>query len=285
MADNASTATIVDYYTFRYREDQRLRSRPCNRLEWRRTCELLDELLPAAPARILDVGGADGAYARRLVTAGHRVRLLDLVPAHVAQARAGRPAIDAAVADARALPEPDDAYDVTLLLGPLYHLPEPADRRTALAEAVRVTRPGGLVVAAAISRFAGPLHFAATRRWSDTMAAEARALAADGRNDPGIGFTVAYFHRVEELTGELQAAGLTRVTVQGIEGPGWTAAEASADAPDADVVFDHALALARIYGHEPALLAASAHLLAAGTVTAGTVVDLAAAGAGVDPAG
>ncbi|MFV2084073.1 class I SAM-dependent methyltransferase [Micromonospora sp. LOL_021] len=267
MAD-PSSAIIVDYYTSRYREADRLRARPSGRLEWLRTLELLDDLLPVPPARILDVGGADGAYARHLAAAGHRIRLLDLVPAHVAQARSGRPAIDADVADARALPETDDRYDATLLLGPLYHLVHRDDRITALAEAVRVTRPGGLVVAAAISRFAGPLHFAATRRWAESIAREARTLLTEGRNNPGIGFTVAYFHRVEELTDEFEAAGLTRVAVQGIEGPGWTAAEAAADAPDADVVLDHALGIARVFGREPALLAASAHLLASGVVPA-----------------
>ncbi|WFE23757.1 hypothetical protein O7621_11075 [Solwaraspora sp. WMMD937] len=138
------------------------------------------------------------------------------------------------------------------------------DRVTALAEAVRVTRPGGLVVAAAISRFAGPLHFAATRRWAEPITREAPTLLTDGRSNPGIGFTMAYFHRVEELADEFEAAGLTRVTVQGIEGPEWTTAEATADAPDADVVLDHAFGIARIYGREPALLAA--HLLAAGVV-------------------
>ncbi|WP_326551827.1 class I SAM-dependent methyltransferase [Micromonospora sp. NBC_01813] len=269
MADS-STSLIVDYYTVRHQEALRLQSRPSGRLEWQRTCELLDGLLPAAPARILDVGGADGAYARHLVAAGHQVRLLDLVPAHVAQARSGVPAIDADVADARALPEPDDAYDATLLLGPLYHLVDRGDRMTALAEAVRVTRPGGLVVAAAISRFAGPLHFAATRRWSESIAREARALLTDGRNDGRIGFTVAYFHRVEELVDELHTVGLAGVAVQGIEGPGWTAAEAAVGAPDAETVFHDALDLARVYGSEPALLAASAHLLAAGVVPDGT---------------
>ncbi len=47
--------------------------------------------------------------------------------------------------------------DAVLLLGPLYHLPERADRLAALAEARRVLRPGGVVFAAAISRFASML--------------------------------------------------------------------------------------------------------------------------------
>ena len=43
---------------------------------------------------------------------------------------------------------PDDTYDITLLLGPLYHLYTPKDKRQALGEAIRVTKPGGVIFAA-----------------------------------------------------------------------------------------------------------------------------------------
>lgn len=79
---------------------------------------------------------------------------------------------------------------MTLLLGPLYHLIDPADRAAALTEAVRVTRPGGLVAAAAISRHAALLY------------------------DPQ-GFTNAHFHRAGELAAELEWAGLDGVVVYG----------------------------------------------------------------------
>ncbi|HZG88879.1 MAG TPA: class I SAM-dependent methyltransferase [Pseudonocardia sp.] len=260
------TDEIVAYYTDRYREDLRLGARPQARLERIRTAELLDALLPAG-ARVLDVGGGPGAYARALAGAGHRVRLLDLTPTHVELARAGDPPLDAAVADARALPEPDAAYDATLLLGPLYHLTSAADRIAALREAVRVTRPGGRVVAAAISRFAGPIDFAATARLSDRLLAEAGKLRVDGVNDGANGFTHAYFHRVEELVDECRAAGLTDLEVHGVEGPAWPAAEAAVDTPQADAVFAGALGLARVVSGEPSLVMASAHLLATGRVT------------------
>jgi len=257
---------IVEYYTVRFREDARLAARPQARLERTRTWELLRDLLPPAPALVLDVGGGPGEYARALVTAGYRVRLVDLVPGHVAQAAAGQPSVDAVVADARALPEEDRLYDATLLLGPLYHLVHREDRLRALREAARVTRPGGRIVAAAISRFAGPLDFAATGRLTGDLVDEARALLADGVNDPRIGFTHAYFHRVEELIDECSAAGLTDLVVHGIEGPAWTAAEAAANGPLAETVFAGALELARVYTSEPALVAASGHLLVTGIV-------------------
>ncbi|WP_433203274.1 methyltransferase domain-containing protein [Dactylosporangium sp. CS-047395] len=260
-----TTEDIVEYYSSQYREDERLARRPQARLEWTRTLEVLHELLPPGAA-VLDVGGGTGAYARELTRAGHRVRLVDLVPAHVEQARAGDPPIEASVGDARSLPFADGSFDAVLVLGPLYHLHERADRVAVLREAARVTRPGGVLAAAVISRFAGPLDFAATARFNARTLTEARSLVHDGRNDPSLGFTHAYFHRPEELLSECTDAGLPDVVLHGLEGPLWTAAEAALNGPHAESVFTAALELARLYSTEPSLVAASSHLLATATL-------------------
>lgn len=254
------TSEIVNFYENRYEESSRLERRPQTRLERIRTLELLRAVLPSAPARVLDVGGGPGAYARELINDGHQVRLVDIVPSHVAQARDGEPPIDAVLGDARELPEPDASHDAALLLGPLYHLHERADRVRAIREAIRVTRPGGPVVIAAISRFAGPIDFVSTGRFDERTAGEARRLIGDGVNDPSIGFTQAYFHRVAELRDECAEAGLSGVVIHGVEGPAWPAAEVAQSGP----IVDAALELARIYSAEPDLVATSAHLLAIG---------------------
>lgn len=145
-------------------EDARM-TFPRNAVEWRRTRELLVRWLPGAPARVLDIGGASGRYAGWLRELGYAVRLIDLVPEHVAQARArGVPAV---VGDARRLPAPDGRADAVLLLGPLYHLVSGSDRAVAWAEAARVCRPGGLVVAAGMSRWAKPAVHAARGELGD----------------------------------------------------------------------------------------------------------------------
>jgi SAM-dependent methyltransferase len=259
------TAEIVSYYENRYDEASRLDRRPQTRLERIRTLELLRDVLPAAPAKVLDVGGGPGAYARQLMADGYQVRLVDIVPAHVEQARAGEPPIDAVVGDARELPQADGESDATLLLGPLYHLHAREDRVGALREAIRVTRAGGPVVAAAIGRFAGPIDFAATARFDERTLAEATRLVATGENDPSIGFTQAYFHRIAELIGECRDAGLADVTIHGVEGPAWAVAEAAVGGPNEQGAFEAALQLARVWSSEPELVAASAHLLAVGT--------------------
>ena len=96
------------------------------RLERLRTEELLERFLPAAPARVLDVGGGPGEYAAWLGARGYDVTLVDPVPLHVEQA-VDR-GVAAVVGDARTLEFETERFDAVLLLGPLYHLPARDDR-------------------------------------------------------------------------------------------------------------------------------------------------------------
>ncbi|MBA3249126.1 MAG: class I SAM-dependent methyltransferase [Geodermatophilaceae bacterium] len=194
-------------------------------LELLRTQDILQRHLPPVPARILDVGGGPGVYAEWLAGLGYSVHLVDPVPLHVEQA-SRRPGVTASLGDARTLAAADSSYDVVLALGPLYHLPDRSQRLLAWREFGRVVVPGGLIVAAAISRYAA---------WNDVMrkdwllregfAAAVDASLRDGRhrNDddrPEL-FTTAYFHRPEELATEPLAAGLEAASVLGVEVTGW----------------------------------------------------------------
>jgi ubiquinone/menaquinone biosynthesis C-methylase UbiE len=250
------------FYTSRYAEDERLRRSPHGRLEFVRTQELLRRALPPPPARVLDVGGGTGIHARWLAEAGYDVVLVDLVLDHVEQAVA-LPGVSAAVGDARALAQADDAFDAVLLLGPLYHLTEAADRALALAEARRVVRPGGLVAVAAISRHAGLLDLGAHGLLDDFSLPLVRQAIETGVHDPRLGFTTAYFHTPRELADELQAAAFTRVEVLGVEGPAGPALDAHG-IERIDEFLPSAVTAARVLERDPALIAASAHLLAFG---------------------
>jgi SAM-dependent methyltransferase len=223
---------------------------------------LLLRHLPAAPAAVLDVGGGPGVYAAWLADAGYDVKLVDLVPLHVERARelaAGRFAAEQG--DARSLAEPDESNDVVLLLGPLYHLIERDDRLMALAEARRILRRGGVLAAAAISRF-GPLLDTFARDISDehVWALSERALV-DGVNVPDADnavFTTAYFHLPDEFEAEIEATGFELEGLFGIEGPGWLCMEAL-DGPEA---LERAARVARAVEQERTVIGASAHLLA-----------------------
>ena len=136
-----SRRIIADYYG-RGEEPERLTRGPEGQLELIRTQALLERLLPAPPAAIADVGGGAGIHAAPLAARGYEVHLVDPVAGHVEQA-AGLGLASALVGDARELPFEDERFDAVLLLGPLYHLHERADRVAALAEARRVVKPGG----------------------------------------------------------------------------------------------------------------------------------------------
>src|SRR4029079_14002228 len=141
-----------------------------------------------------------------------------------ADARPGAVLASADVGDARALPLSDASADAVLLIGPLYHLPERADRLRALVEARRVCRPGGVIIAAAISRFASMLDGLRGGYLEDpAFAVVAASDLEDGthRNptrNPNY-FTTAYFHRPEELAAECSAAGIAHDATLAIEGP------------------------------------------------------------------
>ncbi|MBO2455342.1 class I SAM-dependent methyltransferase [Actinomadura barringtoniae] len=191
--------------------------------------------------------------------------MVDPVERHIEQALA-RCDCTAELGDARTLTAADRSYDAVLLLGPLYHLPERSERVQALREARRVLRPGGPVAAAAISRHAAVLDLAAV----DRLAPESRMreTLATGRHDRAIGFTTAYFHTAEELASELAEAGFEDVRLNGIEGPTWTVLKGveahTGESLAASGLLDSAIRAARLTDGDPALVAASSHLLAVG---------------------
>jgi SAM-dependent methyltransferase len=94
-----------------------------------------------APARILDVGGGRSGLAW-LLYPDAQVVSIDIDPTLAEQGpAAGRSAF--VCADALRLPFRDGVFDAVTLFDVLEHIPD--DRRAA-AEAVRVTRPGGVVL-------------------------------------------------------------------------------------------------------------------------------------------
>jgi ubiquinone/menaquinone biosynthesis C-methylase UbiE len=200
------------------------------RLELVRTQELLARHLPDPPATVLDVGGAAGVHAIPLAEQGYEVRLVDPMPSLVEQARAdaerrGVRLADATVGDARLLPAADASADAVLLLGPLYHLTERAERLAALREARRVLRPGGVVAAAAISRFASTWDGLIKGFLVDpAFEAIVERTLGDGQHRNPTGdprwFTTAYFHLPEELREEVAEAGFETEGPIAVEGPG-----------------------------------------------------------------
>ncbi|TMR98156.1 class I SAM-dependent methyltransferase [Nonomuraea basaltis] len=233
-----------------------------NRLEFWRTRDVLRRTLPPPPARVLDVGGGTGVHAEWLAAGGYDVELIDPVPLHVTEASA-LPGVSARLGDARDLPVSDGEADAALLLGPLYHLPERADRVRALAEARRAVRPGGVVAAAYISRYAA-VHDTIYRGLflhEDQRAAAYRAFQTGVMISPRTEGFRGYLHDPEEILGEFADAGLPEPRRYGLEGAFWLYGDVDAWLDD-DGRRELLLDAARRLESEPSLLGVSGHLLA-----------------------
>ena len=237
--------SVVTFYADRADEDERLVVSALGQLEFTRTRELVLRFLPPPPAGVLDVGGGTGRYAGWLAGLGYSVHLIEPVPLHVEQAQArasAGPGFDVSLGHAGALPVPSGSQDAVLLLGPLYHLPDPRDRADAWAESRRVTKPGGVVIAVAINRYAGVL---------DSLRHEFV--------DTGFG-SVGYFHPAGSLADEALTAGLSIEGVFGVEGPGCLVTDLDArwmDTAQRQAILD----AARVVEAEPNMTGASHHTL------------------------
>ncbi|MEV4128120.1 class I SAM-dependent methyltransferase [Nocardia sp. NPDC049707] len=240
-------------------ENDRLSRSPHGRLEFLRTQELIRRVL-TAPMTVLDVGGGTSVHAEWLIGDGHVVHVIDPVLEHVRMA-ATLPRVTAEVGDARRLPAADNSIDVAVMLGPLYHLTESADRATALAEARRVLRPGGILIAAAMSRYVTVLETGTNGVLDDTLITSVRKVIATGDYDGHAGFMRTHCHTADELRTELEATGFGNVEIYGIEGPAWPTLD-YAGQHSFEPLVTAALHCARLLEQDPLLINASAHLLA-----------------------
>jgi SAM-dependent methyltransferase len=253
-------------------EATRLSSSAQGELERIRTQEIIARFLPPTPARILDIGGAAGAYSLWLLDQGYEVRLIDALPLHAELAaqsfhsHSNLRLASARVGDARSLEEADRSADAVLLMGPLYHLTERDDRLQAIREAHRVLRPGGFVFAAAISRFASLLDGLARNLIDDPAFCEIlkRDLETGQHRNPQHHpdyFTTAFFHHPDELVEEAAEAGFILESLLPVEGPAWLLPNLADRLRDRDKQAQ-LLDLLRAIEEEPSLVGVSAHFLA-----------------------
>ena len=213
-------------------------------------------------------------YALSLASEGYSVHLIDPVPLHVEQTREASalqrdaPLAGAEVGDARRLLWDENSVDAVLMLGPLYHLTSRDDRLQALQEAYRVVRPGGVVAAAAISRFASTYDGLLRGFLEDPSfegIVERDIREGQHRNPTGRPewFTTAYFHFPEELRNEATEAGLSVEALVGIEGPAWILPDLDSWLEDPQRRSTLLETIRRVEG-ESSLLGATAHILVVG---------------------
>ena len=142
---------LEEYYN-QYNEEGRLLSRH-GQVEYLTTMKYIRESLAGLQnPKILEIGAGTGRYSVTLAKEGYAVTAVELIAHNLDILRSkldGTEPLRALQGNALDLSFlEDDAYDVTLLLGPMYHLYTKEDQLRALSEAVRVTKPGGRILVA-----------------------------------------------------------------------------------------------------------------------------------------
>jgi SAM-dependent methyltransferase len=196
-----------------------------NQLEYELTWRYLHQYLPPQGS-ILEVGAASGRYTLELAKRGYAVTAVDLSAALIEECRKRIVAegvekqVRLVVADARDFREvTETGFDAVLLMGPLYHLVEEADRKAALKEAFNRLRTGGVIFSSFLSRFGilGEL-LRNVPGWIEDQT-EARSLLASGKRPddyPRGGFR-GYSAKASEIAPLHEAIGFETITVVGVE--------------------------------------------------------------------
>lgn len=140
---------LTEFYS-NYDEEGRLLSKH-GQVEFLTTmCYISRYLCPGM--RVLEIGAATGRYSHTLARQGYKVDAVELIQHNIdIFEQLTQPGEDITIRQGNAKDLSffeDETFDMTLLLGPMYHLFTLEEQLQALREAIRVTKKGGIVMAA-----------------------------------------------------------------------------------------------------------------------------------------
>lgn len=216
---------IEDFYG-KFNEDKRLTTRH-GQVELRVTMKYIHDMLEEirkkkaadnSEIRILDIGAGTGRYSAALCGEGYDVTAVELVKYNLGILKKKDSRIKAMQGNALNLKKLDDnTFDLTLLFGPMYHLMTDEEKIKALSEAKRVTRPGGIIMAAYIMNEYG---FVMRGIQEDAIleSCEQGLLSEDFHIKPNEE-SIYDFVRTEDIERFNEAAGLKRIKIISPDGP------------------------------------------------------------------
>ena len=140
---------LTKFYS-NYDEEGRLLSKH-GQVEYITTMRYIEKYLKPG-MRVLEIGAATGRYSHTLARQGYCVEAVELIQHNIDIFNSlTQPGENIAIRQGNAMDlsfYPDETFDTTLLLGPMYHLFTVEEQLQALSEAIRVTKKGGIVMAA-----------------------------------------------------------------------------------------------------------------------------------------
>ena len=155
------TLQILTNFYSNYDEDGRLRSKH-GLVEFLTTMRYIGKYLKPG-MRIAEIGAGTGRYSHSLAQEGYQVDAVELVEHNIRLFRENTMENEpVTIRQGNAMDLSffsDETYDITLLLGPMYHLYTEEDQLKALSEAIRITKKGGVVFAAYCNNDATMLQY------------------------------------------------------------------------------------------------------------------------------
>lgn len=211
----------LEAYYNKFCEEKRLNSRH-GQVEYRISMKYIHEYLPVdrpeEQVQILDIGAGTGKYSVALAQEGYTVTAVELLKCNLGILKKKNSTVKALQGDARNLRKlADDTYDVTLLFGPMYHLFTYEDKKKALSEAARVTKPGGILLVAYCMNEYGVITYAFKEQ-------HVKECMEQGRFTEDF-HTISYpenlydYMRLEDINRLNEDVGLERVKIFSPDGP------------------------------------------------------------------
>ena len=232
--------TELEQYYNKFNEEKRLNSRH-GQVEFRLSMKYIHEVIestiesmrianlsadstepPASPQpqdiKILDIGAGTGRYSVALAEEDYDVTAVELVKYNLGILKKKNSSVKAMQGNALNLRKLNsNTFDVTLLFGPMYHLFGFEDKKKALLEAKRVTKPGGTILVAYCMNEYGVITYGFKER--HVLECMEQGRFSDTFQTQSFPEHLYDYMRIEDINALNEACGLTRIKILSPDGP------------------------------------------------------------------
>ena len=145
---------LLENYYSGHEENERLVKDKAHKVEFLTTTKYIDKYIKPGD-KILEVGAGTGRYSLHYASKGYEVEAVELTKSNIEEFKKNIDEnMNVSVHEGNALDlsmYKDNLFDITLVLGPIYHLFSMEEKKKAIEEAIRVTKPHGKIFIAYIT--------------------------------------------------------------------------------------------------------------------------------------